>query len=233
MAISKENVREMYQSGAKHYDFTTTLFRLVGLRIDAYRAQAIDKLSLRPGDCVVELGCGTGLNFPLLMEQIGPEGRLIGIDLTSGMLDIAWSKIERHGWKNVELIQADIAAYDFPEGVNAVLATGLFGYIPEYDPVIKTASQALVPGGHLVILDGKQPENLPAWLFKIVLKLGEPFGYTSEYFNVRPWEAVERYFQETSFEQKYFGMIYISSGTLQQKQSVSLSQPPISESQDK
>ncbi len=211
--ISKQKVQAMYQSGAKHYDFTTILFRLIGLRMKAYRLLAIKKLSLQRGDCVIELGCGTGLNFPFLMEQIGPEGRLIGVDLTPGMLDIARVRVERSGWKNVELIQSDIAAYDFPEGVNGVLATGLFGYIPEYDRVIKAASQSLVPGGHISILDGKQPENLPSWLFKIVLKLGGPFGYTPEYFNVRPWESVERYFKETSLETKYGGMIYILSGT--------------------
>jgi demethylmenaquinone methyltransferase/2-methoxy-6-polyprenyl-1,4-benzoquinol methylase len=195
--ISKQKVQDMYQSGAKHYDFTTILFRLIGLRMKAYRLLAIKKLCLQRGNCVIELGCGTGLNFPFLMEQIGPEGRLIGVDLTPGMLDIARVRVERSGWKNVELIQSDIAAYDFPEGVNGVLATGLFGYIPEYDRVIKEASQSLVPGGHIAILDGKQPENLPSWLFKIVLKLGGPFGYTPEYFNVRPWESVERYFKET------------------------------------
>jgi demethylmenaquinone methyltransferase/2-methoxy-6-polyprenyl-1,4-benzoquinol methylase len=214
MTISRQSVQEMYQSGAKHYDFTTILFRLIGLRMKAYRLIAIRKLSLKRGDCVIELGCGTGLNFPFLMERIGREGRLIGIDLTLGMLDIAQERVKRSGWKNVELIQSDIADYDFPEEVNGVLATGLFGYIPEYDSVIKAAFQSLVPSGHLVILDGKQPENLPSWLFKIVLKLGGPFGYTPEYFNVRPWESVERYFKETSFETKYGGMIYILSGTV-------------------
>jgi demethylmenaquinone methyltransferase/2-methoxy-6-polyprenyl-1,4-benzoquinol methylase len=213
MAISKEKVRDMYQSGAKHYDFTTVLFRLIGLRMKAYRSLAIRKLSLQRGNFVIELGCGTGLNFPLIIEQIGAEGRLIGVDLTQGMLDIARERIKRLGWSNIELIQSDIAAFDFPEGVNGILATGLFGYIPEYDRVIKAVSQSLVPGGRLSILDGKQPENLPSWLFKIVLKLGGPFGYTPEYFNVRPWESMERYFKDTSFETRYGGMIYISSGT--------------------
>jgi ubiquinone/menaquinone biosynthesis C-methylase UbiE len=211
--ISRQKVQAMYQSGANHYDLTTILFRLIGLRMKAYRLLAIKKMSLQRGNCIIELGCGTGLNFPFLMEQIGPEGRLIGIDLTPGMLDIARKRVERSGWKNVELVQSDIAAYDFPKRINGVLATGLFGYIPEYDRVIKAASQSLVPGGHLSILDGKQPENLPSWLFKIVLKLGGPFGYTPEYFNVRPWESVERYFKETSFKTRYGGMIYILSGT--------------------
>jgi demethylmenaquinone methyltransferase/2-methoxy-6-polyprenyl-1,4-benzoquinol methylase len=203
----------MYQSGAKNYDFTTILFRLIGLRMKAYRTLAIKKLSLQRGDRVIELGCGTGLNFPFLIEQIGPEGRLIGVDLTPGMLDIARVRVERSGWKNVELIHSDIAAYDFQEGINGVLSTGVFGYIPEYDSVIKAAYESLLPGGHLAILDGKKPENLPSWLFKIVLKLGGPFGYTSEYFNVRPWESVERHFKEISLEKKYGGMIYILSGT--------------------
>ncbi len=212
MAISRQKVQDMYQSGAKHYDFTTILFRLIGLRMKAYRLIAIRRLSLKRGDCVIELGCGTGLNFPFLLEQIGPKGRLIGVDLTQGMLDRAQIKVKHFGWKNVELIQSDIAAYDFPKGINGILATGLFGYIPEYDRVIKAAYQALVPGGHLAILDGKQPESLPPWLFKIVLKLGGRFGYTPEYFNVRPWESIERYFKEISLETKYGGMIYILSG---------------------
>jgi demethylmenaquinone methyltransferase/2-methoxy-6-polyprenyl-1,4-benzoquinol methylase len=197
---SQQNVQALYQSGAKFYDFTTILYRMIGLRMKAYRLLAIKKLSLNKGDCVIELGCGTGLNFSFLMEKIGKEGRLIGVDLTPGMLDIAKERAERAGWKNIELIQSDIAVYEFPENVNGVLATGLFGYIAEYDRVIKAASKSLLPGGHLVILDGKQPERLPSW-----------FGFTPEYFKVRPWESVERYFQKTSIEQKYGGMIYILS----------------------
>lgn len=213
MAIARDKVQDMYQSGAKHYDFTTILFRLIGLRMSAYRSQAIRNLALQRGDTVIELGCGTGLNFPVLMEQIGTEGRLIGVDLAPGMLGIAQKRVDRFQWNNVELIQSDIVAYDFPVLANGVLATGLFGYIPEYDHLIKTISRSLVAGGRLSILDGKQPENLPSWLFRIVLKLGGPFGYTPEYFKVRPWESVRRYFEKTSFETMYGGMIYILSGT--------------------
>ena len=210
--LPRQKVQSLYQAGAKNYDFTTLLFRLVGLRMGAYRSIAIDRLSLKRGDVVVELGCGTGLNFAMLLEKIGKEGRLIGVDLTPGMLDIARKKVARNDWQNVELIQSDIAAYQFPQQVNAVLVTGVLGYIPDYDQVINAVAEALTPGGHLSFLDGKQPENLPSWLFKIVLKLGGRFGYTPEYFSVRPWESVEQYFKEISFETHYGGMIYIVSG---------------------
>ncbi len=215
--LSKQEIQAMYQSGAKHYDYYVQLYRILGFRLKAYRSRAVTLLHLQRGDCVVDLGCGTGLNFALIVEQIGSEGRLIGVDLTPKMLECAREKIERSGWKNVELIQSDIAAYDFPEGVNGVLSTCVFGYVAEYDRVIKAASNALVPGGRLVILDGKQPERLPSWWFKLVLWLGRPFGATLDYFERHTWESLERYFQETAFEEMYGGMIYISSGATAQE----------------
>jgi demethylmenaquinone methyltransferase/2-methoxy-6-polyprenyl-1,4-benzoquinol methylase len=211
--LSKQEVQSMYQAGAKYYDLTTLLYRFIGLRMKAYRSQAVKLLYLKQGDFVVELGCGTGLNFPLIVNQIGQEGRLVGVDLTSKMLECAQERVERSGWKNVELVQSDIAAYDFPTGINGVLATGVFGYVAEYDRVIRAASNALVQGGRMVILDGKEPERLPEWLFKIVLRLGKPFGFSRDYFKNHSWESVERFLHETSFKEMYGGMIYLSSGT--------------------
>lgn len=211
--LSKQEVQSMYQSRAKHYDFAMQRFRLIGLRLQAYRLHAVKLLHLQRGDCVVDLGCGTGLNFPLLIEQIGSQGRLIGVDMTPEMLKYAQERIERSGWKNVELVQSDIAVFEFPERVNGVLSTGVFGHVADFDNVIKQASHALVPDGSLVILDGKLPERLPQWLFRVVLWLSRPFGATRDYYDRRTWESVVRYFEETAFEQTYGGMVYISSGT--------------------
>ncbi len=79
--------------------------------------------------------------------------------------------------------------------------------------MIKAASHALVPGGRLVIMDGKRPDRLPSWVFNLIVWLSRSFGVTSDYFDKRTWESVERYFRETAFEQMYGGMLYISSGT--------------------
>jgi ubiquinone/menaquinone biosynthesis C-methylase UbiE len=212
MALSKQEIRSSYQSAAKYYDFAVRLYGLIGIR-KAYRSRAVRLLRLQRGDCIVELGCGTGLNFPLIIEQIGPEGRLIGVDLAPNMLAYARERVERAGWKNIELVQSDIVAYNFPEGVNGVLSIGVFGYIADRDRVIKAASHALVPGGRLVIMDGKRPNRLALWVFKLIVWLSRSFGVTSDYFDKRTWEPVERYFQETAFEQMYGGMLYISSGT--------------------
>jgi demethylmenaquinone methyltransferase/2-methoxy-6-polyprenyl-1,4-benzoquinol methylase len=107
MVLSKEEIRSSYETGAKYYDFAVRLYGLIGIR-KAYRLRAVKLLRLQRGDCVVELGCGTGLNFPLILEQIEPEGRLIGVDLSPKMLAYARERVERAGWKNIELVQSDI-----------------------------------------------------------------------------------------------------------------------------
>jgi len=212
--IDRQEVRRLYDAGAERYHRTTLLYQLIGLRVHAYRVQAVDALRLEPGGCVVELGCGTGMNFPLVLEHLGPEGRLVGVDLSGRMLDVARRRIEKAGWRNVELVEQDVAAFDLPGRVDGILATGVFGYLAEYEEVIRSASEALSPGGRLVLLDFKQPESLPSWLFRIVLTLGRPFGFTREYFKIRPWEAMERWLAEVSMEHRYGGMIYIASGTV-------------------
>jgi demethylmenaquinone methyltransferase/2-methoxy-6-polyprenyl-1,4-benzoquinol methylase len=214
MILPKQEVKAKYQLSAKYYDFAVQLgCRLIGLNIEAYRSRAVELLHLKRGDRVVELGCGTGLNFRRIIEQIGPEGRIIGVDISSNMLASARERVERFGWKNIELVQSDIAAYDFPKEVNRILSVGVFGYVAEYDHVIEAASHALVPGGRIVIVDGKRPERWPLWLLKLFVGLWRPFGLTLDYFNRHTWESVERYFQETAFEDMYGGLLYISSGT--------------------
>ncbi len=121
MQISKQAVEAAYQRHAKNYDSAMKLYQLMGLRMQEYRARAVALLRLKRGDRVVDLGCGTGLSFPLLVQEIGPEGQLIGVDLSAAMLACAQERIERSQWNNVRLVHGDIAEYEFPEGVNAVL----------------------------------------------------------------------------------------------------------------
>jgi ubiquinone/menaquinone biosynthesis C-methylase UbiE len=213
MDLSKKVVEAAYERQAKRYDAALKLYQLIGLRIEEYRARAVELLLLKRGDCVVDLGCGTGLSFPFLVQAIGPEGRLIGVDVSAEMLACARERIERSQWNNVHLVHEDIAEYDFPESVNAALSIGVFGYVPERDRVMKRLAQALVPGGRVVIVDGKRPDGWPEWLFKLFVWCSSPFGVTEEYFDGHTWESVERFFQAITFEEVYGGLLYISSGT--------------------
>ncbi len=84
--------------------------------------------------------------------------------------------------------------------------------VPEYDEVIRKASQALLPGGRLVLLDFKMPESWPMWLVKIFAAFSRPFGVTMDLGNRHLWESVDNYLRTVTFRELYFGAIYICTG---------------------
>src|ERR1700728_1907472 len=116
-----EHLIQTYRKKAKHYDVTSRLYPAPGYPQRAQRLRAVRALGLRAGDSVVDVACGTGLNFPLIEKVIGPGGRIVGVDLTDAMLARAQDRIETNGWSNVSLVQADAAGFDFPAGVKAML----------------------------------------------------------------------------------------------------------------
>jgi len=127
MVDPKIEIQSTFQKISRRYDWHMRCYNLVGLRIGKYRRHAVDLLKLKPGDCLVDLGCGTGLSFPHIMDRIGPDGHLTGVDMTPGMLACARERCDSAGWNNVELVQSEIGSYTFPEKINAVISTGVMG----------------------------------------------------------------------------------------------------------
>jgi ubiquinone/menaquinone biosynthesis C-methylase UbiE len=215
VGFSQQALIQLYRSRAKHYDVTANLYYLIGFRELAYRKMAVQALNLEPGQTVVEVGCGTGLNFSLLQHEVGSTGRVIGIDLTDAMLEQAHQRVRKEEWLNVELIQTDAAAYQFPQLVHGILSTFAMTLIPEYDCIIKQGAEALAPSGRFVVLDLKRPDNLPHWLFRLGVFLTEPFGVSVEISERRPWEAMQKYLSHTSNTELFGGFAYISVGEAQ------------------
>jgi ubiquinone/menaquinone biosynthesis C-methylase UbiE len=78
------------------------------------RGRAVSRMELKPGDCVLEVGCGTGRNLIPLVQAVGPEGQVYGVDLSARMLAEARKLRARAGWHNVKLIQSDATNYKLP-----------------------------------------------------------------------------------------------------------------------
>jgi ubiquinone/menaquinone biosynthesis C-methylase UbiE len=74
MALTKTKLRDLYRARAANYDFCANLYYLIGFREVSYRKRAVSALGLNSGDTVVEIGCGTGLNFPYVLKSIGGRG---------------------------------------------------------------------------------------------------------------------------------------------------------------
>ena len=213
--LSQPEMRRLYQRLAPLYDASLWGYYLAGFRVMHYRHLAVRGLGLRRGDTVVDLGCGTGLNFRLLREAVGPEGRVIGVDLSAAMLKQAGVRVRRMGWQNIELIEADASKYSFPEGLSGILSTLAMVVVDEYDDVIRRGAEALCPGGRMALFGMKRPEGWPEWLVRLGAWVQRPFGVRLGYAERHPWEALRRHLHEVAFEERYFGAAYISIGEAQ------------------
>jgi len=213
----QERLIETYRKKAKHYDLTSRFYPVPGYPQRAQRLQAVRALGLRPGATVVDVACGTGLNFSLLEQAIGPNGRIVGVDLTDAMLAQARQRIETNGWRNVSLVQADAAEFDFPTKVDAILSTYALSHVPDCGDVIAHGAAALSRGGHWVVLDLKAPDNVPRWLAQLGIAVGRRFGSIDEWATRRPWDAVHAAMQDEladlSWTELCFGTAFLAAGS--------------------
>jgi len=210
--LSKNEVVDLYRRRAKRYDFTANLYYLVGFREWAYRKKAVAGLCLEPGGTVVEIGCGTGLNLSLLEEQLGADGRIIGVDLTDAMLDGARARIEREGWTNIELVHCGAAEYEFPRNVSGIISTFALTLVPEFDDVIRRGAEVLSPGGRWVVADLKMPSNAFKYLYPALLPMFRPFGVTLDLSDRHPWESIAKYLDEATMREYFLGFTYVAAG---------------------
>ena len=215
---SRQEVIEAYRHRAPRYDLAVRLldiFAWFGFNISGWRRQAVSALGLKPGDTVVDLGCGTGLNLPLLYRGVASHGKIIGVDLSDAMLAQARQVVAANQWANVQLVCADAAQFVFPSHVDAVLSTYTLTLVPDCGLVVSNACEALAPGGRIAVLDMAWPRYCPLW-WRHTLFFLRSYGVTVEVLHRRPWELVQtsmmELFQDFSVRHFWFGFFYLAYG---------------------
>ena len=191
----------------------------------AGRVAGIGALRLRPGALVLDIGCGTGLNFPLIREAVGPAGRIVAVDANASMLSHARAKAERSGWENIDLVCADattllpgwlnerLSPDHRPDGAGAVLFTYSLSLMANWPKAWLSATAAARPGARVTIVDVRTPTGLATALSPLA-RLACLLGGSD--ITAHPWTALEQECTDVQAWSLRGGHIQVRAGTLRQ-----------------
>lgn len=167
-----KKVERVYTSYAGIYD------RLFGKVFHEGRESAIRNLSVKPNERVLEVGVGTGLALPMYPRHC----RIVGIDLSEGMLSRARERAQRQDMDHVELHRMDAGAMDFTDNsFDTVVAAYVVTAVPDYRSVVKEMIRVCRPGGRIIMLNHFTNGNkLIAAVEKVISPLTKHLGWRTD-----------------------------------------------------
>lgn len=183
------------------------------------RVHAIPALSLREGSRVLDVGCGTGLNFSRLVAAVGTSGQVVGVDRSRHMLEVARRKTAHLPPGNVVLVQADAEELDHvtvglaerEAPFDAVLFTYSLSLMPRWEQAWQRATALVRPGGRAAIVDMEPPHG---WA-----RLLDPMARAACWLGgadivARPWTLLERTTHDVESWSLRGGHVQVRAGTL-------------------
>lgn len=205
--LDERGDREAYEFHAPTYDLTSAMGTLL-------RARAVEALSPRQDEVILDVGCGTGLNFDAIEQNIGPRGRLIGIDRSPAMLRRAQERLSLNGWDNATLLASasDVGALDVEaDGVLFCLAHDVLRSPEDLARIFAKVR----PRGRVVAAGAKwaplwaMPVNVATWFVNLT------FITSFEGFE-QPWGHLARFLRVLHVESltEYLGGAYLATGTV-------------------
>jgi len=158
--------------------------------IEGFRRQYVDRLGLKPGETVLDVGCGTGLSFAMLEEGVGPQGRVIGIDQSPDQLALARTLVERSNLHNVTLLNSPVEDANIPAEADAALIS--FSHdIMRTPEALENMIRSLKRGARIVAVGMRWA---PWWALGVNLRtwrIARQFITTFEGFS-RPWSNLDK-----------------------------------------
>jgi demethylmenaquinone methyltransferase/2-methoxy-6-polyprenyl-1,4-benzoquinol methylase len=195
-----------YARDAVEYDRRTSAFA-------RYREMVVGALPLRPGDTVIDAGCGTGLCFAAIQERIGPGGTIVGVDAAPEMLELAAERVADAGWSNVVLTCSPLETAELPTADHALFCA--VHDIMQSGPALDNVLGHLRAGAGVAAGGGKWG---PVWAIGLnasVLGLHAPYVRDFAGFD-RPWTLLAERVADLTVQELAMGAGYVASGVRKQ-----------------
>jgi len=159
-SVSQEPEREfIFPTGrawAEDLDYPAELARVPETAVESFAgvANPFSLGRLERGARVLDLGSGAGTDSLVAAQMVGPEGSVVGIDMTPEMLAKARAAAAELGIRNVEFVEAEAESLPFADGsFDVIISNGVIDLIPDKDAVFVELSRVLAPGGRIQIAD--------------------------------------------------------------------------------
>jgi SAM-dependent methyltransferase len=192
-----------YSSHARAYDRRTHAF-------DGFRQVIVEALQLRPGDVVLDVGCGTGRCFGMLVEKVGLHGRIVGIDASPEMVAVARDRVAHEGWENVTVLLSPAAEAEIPVSADAALFCAVHDILRSPE-ALHNVLASLRPGARVSAGGGKWAAFWMVALNWRVRSVHAPYVASFEGFD-RPWSHLERLIRDVDVRELAWGSGYVATG---------------------
>ena len=171
-AVENDFVESVYEKIAYVYDLT------FGPTLHPGRLVALEGMGLKPGDRILEVGVGTGINAPLYPRNC----HVTGIDFSAKMLEKARERVERKGLRNVSLMEMDAANLSFPDNsFDVVYAPYVISVVSDPVQVVREMRRVCRPGGKFIVLNHfKSPNALVAKVEQAISPFTVHIGFKSD-----------------------------------------------------
>jgi len=186
------------------------------------RRAAVERLRLGPGDVVLDLGCGTGINFSLIQGQLGASGCIIGIEQSPEMLAVARQRPRAEEWPTVELIEASVEEAEIPVLADAALFSFTHDLLRSPDALVNVVAH-LKAGARISAVGAKWAPGWALPVNAVVWAIARRYVTTFDGFR-RPWDFLGKLVGRLHVESIYLGGGYIAWGTLAAQRAAS--EPP-------
>lgn len=175
------------------------------------RRMAIEHLQLRPGQVVLDLGCGTGMSLPLLREGVGPSGRVVAVDQSPEMLALARLRTQRAGWGNVVLQCEAVESALLPRLADAALLHFTHDIL-QSPQAMEQLLRHLRPGARIVATGLKwTAPGLSPWNALVGMHMAQS---VTHYEGLRsPWLPLLQRGAELQVDMLVMGTIFVAHGT--------------------